>query len=398
MKKDASNGGILKVHLETDQVVMYGNTEQSTGCVLRGVVCLSISQATRVRAITLQLTGTMTKRYITRNGQTRVYEDNHAFLQSSWSFLSPFVQTHILPPATYTYDFEVPIGGHLPESTRVGNVYMVQYVLRAVVERPTLFLKNYVTQRIVHVARRPEEDEMLLLISDDSYLANMLDQPAVVADQWNDQLDYSFTIPSKSVLQGSTVNITGHIRLLSNAVHVRYIACYLKEYMTCRTMQSDHHQKPKTHSRIIRYAQIRHGYDQITISMPIPPSPEECQSDCLTEQVKIRHRLKFTISIINEEGRIQDMRVVLPIKVLPARPATPDYLPSYEDRHNSLPYDPALMADLLRTPRALLPSYEELGIPRDASENDIRKAYFKLALKYHPDKNQAPEAREKVDV
>lgn len=59
-----------------------------------------------------------------------------------------------------------------------------------------------------------------------------------------------------------------------------------------------------------------------------------------------------------------------------------------------------LLCVLLLTPPRVAGAedyYKLLGVPRDASTKQIKKAFRNLAVKYHPDKNPDPEARKKFE-
>jgi hypothetical protein len=281
------------------------------------------------------------------NGYERKYSDHQILINHKWTFLP--LQAHnrnyLLEAGYHSYEFELVLPGTLPESTHVAKYYLVQYQLKAMAERSSFLLPNYTTRHDIHLSRHK------LSLSTD-YL-----NPVTVANHWADKLDYEITLPTKVYSHGDTIPVSIKALPLAPNLQVRYIACTFKEYMTCRAINGWFNGKNKSHGRIIHYT--RRDQDQqiqqqqqeqnmwsTVMHIKVPENLMDIQCDAHNDSVRVRHKLKFTMSIENEDGHISELRAVLPIVIVITNSISG--LPAYEETWRTMPYDPVLMMALIR--------------------------------------------------
>jgi hypothetical protein len=246
-------------------------------------------------------------------------------------------------PGNYSYEFELVLPGNLPESMSVANFYCVEYRLKALVERST-FLPNLSARRAIHVSRQwlPLTSEFL--------------EPVSIANQWTNKLDYEITLPTKIYTHGDQIPISIRITPLTESLRVRHLTCTLKEYMICRAGNGYFNGRPRAHGRVLYTSRddkfgvtnANQGGHFIewtkTQVIPLSHSPQDLQCDVQNESVRIRHKIKFVLSLINADGHVSELRAALPITICAVNNTG---LPAYEETWRSLPYDPTSMLSLL---------------------------------------------------
>ncbi|KAI7894358.1 uncharacterized protein EV154DRAFT_599995 [Mucor mucedo] len=349
----------FKIHVENENLIMYGVSSESAGCVLRGVVNLQLQETTKIKSIGLSLAGRMTVSWTegVGNGHDRLFREEKAVLDHQWTFLPKQQKMHVLGAGSYTYAFELVLPGDLPESTYVPNIYTVQYQLKATIERST-FLPNICNRKIVHISRQllPFAPEFL--------------EPVSVANQWANKLDYEITLPSKIYTHGDQIPITVRITPLSDALRVRHLSCTFKEYMVCRAgNQGFLNTRARAHGRVLfstrddKFGRTNandggHFVEWTKVQMiPLSNSLLDLQCDIQNDSIRIKHKIKFVLSLINSDGHVSELRAALPITICAVNKTG---LPAYEEAWRTLPYNPASMLALLYQQSSVLPSYNSI--------------------------------------
>ncbi|KAI8096526.1 uncharacterized protein BX664DRAFT_324190 [Halteromyces radiatus] len=333
---------LVNIDLENDHLIMHGTANESLGCVLRGVLHLHLKQSTKIKSILLRFTGSIRTSWTQPlgHGHERFFQDERTVVSHQWIFLAPqYTKTYSLQAGTHSYEFELPLAGHLPESVKVAQFYNVQYQLKATIQRPHV-LPNYACHRIIHLTRQ-------------RYTIAPLVEPISVMNQWTNKVDYDISLPTKLYHHGDTIRVAIRLTPLMQGLLIRQITCTFKEYATCKPVNGWFGGRSRSHGKILYYTRNNLINDNhtsplcIQLTIPVPDTVEEIQCDTQSDQVRVRHKLKFVLSIENPGGHLSELRAVVPVTI---QVKASDLLPSYEQAYDghSFPYDPTLMVMLLR--------------------------------------------------
>ncbi|KAG1440996.1 hypothetical protein G6F56_011678 [Rhizopus delemar] len=326
----------LKVHVESDHLIMYGSSTESSGCVLRGAISLKLKKSTRCKSLSLNFLGKISVSWNQLgNGYERKFRDSRTVISHTWTFLST---PHLLSKGTHTFEFELVLPGNLPESTHIEKYYDVNYQLKASLQRPALF-KDLITRRAIHLSRqRPQ-------ISHDFF------DPVLVSDRFADKLHYEFSLPTKVYTYGDSIPVKIKTTPLIENLHIRFVSCCFKEYFICRG-QGWFDGKTKSSRRLIDYTRKDTSHYPMetswstTLMIPVPKKDIQC--DAHNESVRVWHTLSFHLSLVQDE-HVFDIKFVSPIII--AVTDSIGHLPSYQESWQTLSYNPIFI------PNDVPPSY-----------------------------------------
>ncbi|KAI9302652.1 hypothetical protein BJ944DRAFT_251326 [Cunninghamella echinulata] len=372
--------GKLSIQVENDSLVMFGNSIESAGCVLRGVLRFSLTQPLKVKSINVRF---ICKSIYTwseplGNGDKLYHEEANTILDENYHCLPRQTKLHTLPVGDHSYNFEFILRGNLPETTNVTNFYQVDYKLKAIVERPA-FIPNQSTRQSIHVSRQlfsPFSPEFM--------------EPIYMMKRCEQHLEMLVTMPTKIYAYGDTIPLTIYAACLHPHLKLKLLCCNLKEYIILReNVASKMDEHSRAHGRHLFSTKVNH-FHSITSLLPttnhadhgdamsyllsslasneiidnlwtkqfnitLPNKKTDMHCDIGNDMVQVKHKFKFILDLHHTlTGENLQLRMAVPIHIC-ALSLNTNELPPYEaspfDReYFPLHEPPSLSASFLSLP------------------------------------------------
>ncbi|CCJ30464.1 unnamed protein product [Pneumocystis jirovecii] len=285
---------------------------------LKGSVVFSLNDSITVKSIIFRFYGvnkvkwtevvmSSAKTPIERNQKQKslVFEKEISFL--------PFQGTKTIGKGNYEYPFEIVIPGNIHESIEPYQYddsmgYLI-YKIKVIIERPG-FLSNIVHKKHIRIIRT-------IPLSFIDFIHTMF-----VEDTWLNKIEYNINIPTKIYEFGGLIPVNMRFIPLIKNLKLAKISFFLKEYITLRII-SGYYGMPSKYdtTRQISSFKIKNLPENVSEwkleeTIKIPNSLSSCIQNCDVKHIKVRHKLKVIITLINPDGHISELRASLPIVLL----------------------------------------------------------------------------------
>ncbi|KAE8372761.1 putative HECT-type ubiquitin ligase-interacting protein cred [Aspergillus bertholletiae] len=316
----ASHAKYFDIRLDEDYIVFRGGEQEAASAHLSGKLLLCLSEPLSIKHIRLHLTGISRVCWhlpSSSAGGGRKSWRERVIYEKTWKFRDPGKsKTEILPAGNYEYPFDLVLEGNMPESIEGLSDTYITYRFKAEIGRK--YAKDIVVRKPLRIIRTLEPSAL--------ELAHAMS----VENIWPNKIEYSISTPTKAVIFGTSIRVDFKLIPLLKGLTIGQIVSQLIEshdltlnpedpdsvrntYKNTRTILNDEFELDHDNSLEI-IDEVAEGY-QFTRYLDLPKTLTRCLQDTDTKGIKVRHKLKFRVQLMNPDGHISELRATLPVSI-----------------------------------------------------------------------------------
>ncbi len=228
-----------------------------------------------------------------------------------------------LPAGNYEWPFELMINGDTTESVEGLREASIRYKLKATLARK--LLHDLHAEKPLRVIRTLEASALEFL------------HAMSIENIWPNKIDYSIVVPQKAVVFGSCVPIEMRFTPLLKGLELGNITIKLMEIhdivlqTPAGNVARQHKREREIDSWTIQVTKEEHWQDMIheggpdgwegqegwvvNSSLPLPKKLTKCLQDVNAKGIKIRHKLKLVVALVNPDAHVSELRATLPVSI-----------------------------------------------------------------------------------